>query len=134
MKNNFNDVGWPSLSSPIFLSIEDCPLSDLQLVPATTKSKMYSKTYPALTPEASRSARKQLLHVVVPTITAGTLIADDALLLAMEERITRETLSKSEPGGVTQSEVFATMIREHAIMVEHTEPEYPKAITPTVMS
>ncbi|KAE8977348.1 hypothetical protein PR003_g25845 [Phytophthora rubi] len=47
------------------------------------------------------------------------------------ERQLREIEAQREM--VTRQEVFDAMIREHALMMEHAEAAYPKAVAPTVM-
>ncbi|EEY58821.1 ATP-dependent RNA helicase SUPV3L1, putative [Phytophthora infestans T30-4] len=91
----------------------------------------YSKTYLALAPVADPTAREHLLHAAAPAIDAGTPINDDFLLSARIERQLREI--EAQRGMVTRHEVLAATIREHAILMEHAEVEYPKAVAPTVM-
>ncbi|GMF32947.1 unnamed protein product [Phytophthora lilii] len=92
---------------------------------------MYSKTYHALAPVADTTARQRLLHAAAPAIAAGTPINDDLFFSVIMERQLRER--EAQGGMVTRHEVLTAMIREHAILMEHAEAEYPKAIAPTVM-
>ncbi|KAK1933716.1 hypothetical protein P3T76_011930 [Phytophthora citrophthora] len=92
---------------------------------------MYSKTYLALAPVADTAARQRLLTAAAPAIAAGTPINDELLLSVRMERQLREL--EAQRGMVTRHEVLAAMVREHAILMEHAEAEYPGATAPTVM-
>ncbi|EEY58817.1 uncharacterized protein PITG_11791 [Phytophthora infestans T30-4] len=86
----------------------------------------YSRTYRSLTPVADSDARQRLKHAVAPPIPEGTPLDQDFLFSARKERQLREL--EAQQGAVTRQELFAAIIREHAILNEHAAAEYPLTI------
>ncbi|KAH7485603.1 hypothetical protein PRIC1_004896 [Phytophthora ramorum] len=87
---------------------------------------LYSRTYRSLPPVADPDARQRLMHAAAPPILGGTPLDDDLLFGARMERQLREV--EAQRGIVTRREVFAAVIREHAILAEHAAVEYPVTI------
>jgi hypothetical protein len=88
---------------------------------------VYARTYRSLNPVADPEARQRLMHATAPPILAGTPLDDDMLFSARMERQLREV--EAQRGLVTREEVFAALIREHAVLTEHAAAEYLVPIT-----
>ncbi|GMF26305.1 unnamed protein product [Phytophthora lilii] len=91
---------------------------------------LYSRTYRSLPPVADPEARQRLMHASAPPILAGTPLDDELLFCVRMERQLREV--EAQRGSVTRQELFAAVIREHAVLTEHAAAEYPVTIAAVV--
>ncbi|KAG7382006.1 hypothetical protein PHYPSEUDO_005367 [Phytophthora pseudosyringae] len=87
---------------------------------------MYTRTYRSLVPVVDPDARQRLMHASAPPILGGTPIDDELLFSARMERQLREV--EAQRGTVTRQEVFAAVVREHAVLAEHAAAAYPITI------
>ncbi|KAE8889197.1 hypothetical protein PF005_g6963 [Phytophthora fragariae] len=91
---------------------------------------LYSRTYRSLPPVADLDARQRLMHAGAPPILAGTPLDEELLFCAKMERQLRE--AEAQRGTITRREVFAAVIREHAILTEHAAAQYPITIAAVI--